>query len=71
MGSAYKDYLGRVPRFLPNLFLYRDQAEVTFRPRKLRDTLLDGIVFFAAVPFFELIEHGQETGLVPVLFYLH
>jgi protein-S-isoprenylcysteine O-methyltransferase Ste14 len=71
MGTTYAAYLNSVPRFFPNPLIYRDQARVTFRPRKLRDTFLDGLVFFAAIPFFELIETGQESGTIPVMFHLH
>jgi len=68
LGARFKDYMKRVPRFLPNPLLYRDQAEVTFRPRILKQTLLDGLVFFISIPLFELIEEGQESGIIPVLF---
>lgn len=68
LGAPYVDYMARVPRFFPNPLIYRDQATVTFRPKILNNTLLDGLVFFAAIPFFEFIEMAQESGMVPVLF---
>jgi protein-S-isoprenylcysteine O-methyltransferase Ste14 len=70
LGDEYLDYLSRVPRFLPNLCLYRDNLEVTFQTRRLGATLLDGLVFLAAIPVLEAIETAQETGRVPVLFWL-
>jgi protein-S-isoprenylcysteine O-methyltransferase Ste14 len=70
LGDDYLGYLNRVPRFLPNPWLYRDDPEVTFQTRRLRATLLDGLVFFAAIPVLETIETAQETGAVPVLFWL-
>ncbi|MBE7182969.1 MAG: isoprenylcysteine carboxylmethyltransferase family protein [Methylobacterium mesophilicum] len=70
LGQTYEDYCARVPRFLPKFSLYRDQDEVTFRPRLLRNTLRDGLVFFASLPLFELIEMGQRSGVIPVLFHL-
>lgn len=66
LGDPYIDYMNRVPRFFPNPRLYRDQSEVTFRPKLLNRTWLDGLVFFLAVPAFELIEYAQETGMLPV-----
>lgn len=71
LGTPYEDYLRRVPRFLPNPFLYRDEAEVTFTTRVFNLTLRDGLMFLLAIPFFELIEEGQEKGLVPILFWLY
>jgi protein-S-isoprenylcysteine O-methyltransferase Ste14 len=71
MGPAYADYLVRVPRFFPNPRLYRDQKEVTFRPKLLRQTLLDGLVFFVSIPLFEFIEVGQKAGTIPVLLRLY
>ncbi len=67
MGVAYQDYLSRVPRFFPNPSLYRDQNEVTFRPMLLRQTLMDGLVFFISIPLFEFIEIGQKSGFIPVV----
>jgi protein-S-isoprenylcysteine O-methyltransferase Ste14 len=69
-GEPYHAYLARVPRFVPNPRLFRDQAEVTFSPRVFNHTLRDGLVFLVSIPCFELIEEGQELGLIPVLFYL-
>ncbi|PSJ58093.1 methyltransferase family protein [Kumtagia ephedrae] len=69
-GAPYEAYLQRVPRFLPNPCLFRDQAEVTFSPRVFNHTLRDGLAFLIAIPCFELIEEGQELGLIPVLFHL-
>jgi protein-S-isoprenylcysteine O-methyltransferase Ste14 len=71
LGAPYLDYVRRVPRFFPNPRLFRDDAEVTFKPRLFNVTLLDGLVFLVSIPFFELIEEGQEIGVVPVLFRLY
>lgn len=71
LGAPYQDYLQRVPRFLPNPCLFRDQPEVTFTPRIFNLTLRDGLMFLAAIPFFEFIEEGQENGLVPILLWLY
>jgi protein-S-isoprenylcysteine O-methyltransferase Ste14 len=70
LGGEYLSYLQRVPRFLPNPFIYRDDAEVTFQTRRLRVTFVDGLVFLAAIPVFEAIEEAQENGKIPLLFKL-
>jgi len=71
LGQAYVDYTRRVPRFFPNPFIFRDEASVTFTSRTFKTTFLDGLVFLLAIPFFEAIEIGQETGVIPVLFWLY
>ncbi|RWN17077.1 MAG: isoprenylcysteine carboxylmethyltransferase family protein [Mesorhizobium sp.] len=71
LGAPYKDYVARVPRFFPNPRLYRDEAEVTFTPRIFNHTLRDSLMFLVSIPFFELIESGQESGVIPVLFWLY
>jgi protein-S-isoprenylcysteine O-methyltransferase Ste14 len=70
LGGEYLSYLQRVPRFLPNPLIYRDDAEVTFQTGKLRVTFVDGLVFLAAIPVLEAIEIAQESGAVPILFWL-
>lgn len=70
LGAPYGDYIARVPRFFPNPLIYRDQPTVTFRPKILNNTLLDGLVFFASIPFFEFIEMAQESQLIPVFFHV-
>lgn len=70
LGRPYIDYMQRVPRFFPNPLIFKDQAEVTFRPKLLNRTWLDGLAFFASVPIFELIENAQDAGIFPVFWYL-
>lgn len=67
-GTAYKAYVARVPRFFPQLSLYQEGDTGSFRPKLLLNTLLDGLVFLVALPVFELIDHAQVTGALPVLF---
>jgi len=71
LGAAYRDYLARVPRFFPNPFIYRDLDLVSFEPRILKRTLVDGLAFFVSIPFFEVLEWGQQSGSIPVLLRLH
>ncbi|APH70966.1 sodium:proton antiporter [Aquibium oceanicum] len=70
LGGEYLSYLQRVPRFLPNPLIYRDDAEVTFQTRRFRVTFVDGLVFLAAIPVLEAIEEAQEVGAIPHLFLL-
>ena len=70
LGDEYLSYLRRVPRFLPNPLIYRDDAEVTFQTERVRATFVDGLVFLAAIAVLEAIEVAQEAGTVPILFWL-
>lgn len=63
----YRRYLVRVPRFFPRFALFSDAETLTVVPRRLRATLLDGLVFFLAIPLFEFIEWLQASGVLPVL----
>jgi len=69
-GDSYRDYLSRVPRFLPNPSLWRDEPTLTIRPPRVLVTFADALVFLLAVPVAELFEHLQEIGIIPVLFHL-
>jgi protein-S-isoprenylcysteine O-methyltransferase Ste14 len=70
LGAPYEAYMARVPRFIPNLSLYEEGDTGSFRPKLLLSTLLDGLVFLAAMPFFESIDAMQLSGYLPVLFRL-
>ena len=70
LGKTYLDYVARVPRFIPNPALYRDEKLVSFQPSLLSRTLKDGLAFFISVPLFEFIEMLQNKGSIPVFFHL-
>jgi protein-S-isoprenylcysteine O-methyltransferase Ste14 len=70
-GSDYQDYLGRVPRFFPNVRLFRDEVTLSVLPKRLYVTLMDGLVFFAALPAFEIVQYLQAKGVIPVLLRLY
>ncbi|MER9797296.1 isoprenylcysteine carboxylmethyltransferase family protein [Mesorhizobium sp. M0142] len=68
LGAPYQAYLAKVPRFFPKQSLYQEGDTGSFKPRLLRTTLLDGLVFLLALPAFELIDGAQQSGILPVLF---
>lgn len=70
LGVPFAAYMARVPRFIPNLAIYQEGDTGSFKPRLLLNTLLDGLVFLAALPVFELIDTAQKSGALPVLFRL-
>jgi protein-S-isoprenylcysteine O-methyltransferase Ste14 len=70
-GADYQNYLAQVPRFWPNLRLFRDDPLLSVHPKRMYATLMDGLVFFAALPAFAAVEYLQRTGAVPVLLRLY
>jgi protein-S-isoprenylcysteine O-methyltransferase Ste14 len=68
LGAGYGAYMTEVPRFFPKLSLYREGETAGFKPSFLLVTLLDGLVFLVAMPFFEIIDASQLSGALPVLF---
>lgn len=70
LGTPYRAYMARVPRFFPNLALYEEGDTGSLKPRLLLNTLRDGLVFLVAMPAFELIDAAQMSGALPVLFRL-
>ena len=69
-GQSYSDYLARVPRFIPNPSLWRDEPTLTIRPPRVLMTFADALVFLLAVPIAELFEYLQGSGVIPVLLRL-
>lgn len=69
-GPAFEDYCLRVPRFIPRLTGFESGGMLSVDPARLYATLLDGLVFFAAIPAFEAIEWLQKSGFVPVVLRL-
>ena len=70
-GEVYEAYCARVPRFFPDIRLFRDTETVTALPVRLYRTLGDGLFFFATWPAFMLIAELQDQGAIPVLLRLY
>lgn len=70
-GEPYAAYCTSVPRFFPNPSLFKDPETLNISTRRLYSTLLDGLVFFVAMPLFELADYLQNSGVIPVLFRLY
>lgn len=69
-GDAYREYLRRVPRWIPRFSGWRDQAETLIRPKVVLVTFRDACLFLLAVPVFEGIDRLQSAGILPVLLHL-
>ncbi len=69
-GGAFDAYCARVPRMLPKFSLYRDSTTIVVMPKRLYTTFFDSLVFFTAMPVFEMVERLQVHGILPVLLRL-
>ncbi len=70
-GKDYLDYCARVPRFFPKPSLFKDADTLVVSTSRVYATLLDGLVFFIAVPLLELVEYLQHGGWLPVFLRLY
>ena len=70
-GAPYRAYLASVPRFLPRLSGFRAEETLMVRPARLYRTLVDGLVFFLAMPALETVEMLQAADTLPVLLRLY
>ena len=69
-GSHYDAYARQTPFFWPSFSRYRDMPEMAFSPKALRRTFADSLLFLAAFPAIEAIEHLQADGTLPILMRL-
>lgn len=64
LGAPYTDYTSRVPRFLPNIVLWRDSDSLVIRPSIIIVTFFDALLFFLAIPLAEGVEYLHELDLL-------
>jgi protein-S-isoprenylcysteine O-methyltransferase Ste14 len=69
-GAPYRDYMARVPRFLPRLSQWRDTETIEVRPRLVMTTFVDALVFLAAIPIAEGLEYLHDASMLPTLLLL-
>ncbi len=68
--AEFSAYMASVPRFLPNLRLWRDAPTLTVAPPNVVRTFADAMILLLAVPLAEVIDIMQDNGLLPILFHL-
>lgn len=69
-GAPFREYMARVPRFIPNPRLWRGVETLSVRPSRILMTFVDATLFLIAIPLAEGFEYLQAVGYLPVLFYL-
>lgn len=67
-GDRYRDYWGRVPRWIPDWSLYREPEAVTVRLQHARKAMLDAMWFLWAFALWEFAEELHTLHLLPTLF---
>lgn len=70
-GAEFAAYMELVPRFLPNLRLWRDAQPVTVMWSRVLRTFADGLFFLVSIPLAYTFERLQDTGALPVFAYLY
>jgi protein-S-isoprenylcysteine O-methyltransferase Ste14 len=68
-GARYFEYTMRVPRFMPNISLYRSRSSLEVFPRQILITFFDAALFFIAVPVMEVFDWLHDAHILPTLFY--
>jgi protein-S-isoprenylcysteine O-methyltransferase Ste14 len=69
-GPAYRDYMARVPRFMPRLSQWKDTETIEIRPRLVRTTFIDALFFLIAIPIAEGLEYLHDAGILPTMLSL-
>ncbi len=66
-GEAYRAYMARTPRFIPNLALLEEPAEYAVNAQRFRRAFADAMWFVWLYALLELVESLHEAGLLPAL----
>lgn len=69
-GDGYQAYLREVPRWWPKWSLWHEPEQITVRPKFLRQTMADALIFLLPLPCFALLHILHAQGLLPVLLWL-
>jgi len=69
-GAPYREYLQRVPRWLPNWRLWNEPKKIEVQPRFLYLTLRDVVWIGLMYPLVESFDWLQAAGYLPVLIHL-
>jgi len=65
-GDAYKEYKREVPRWIPKWKLWNEPEQYDAKPRFIRRTALDAMLFFVPLPCFVFINMAHAFQTLPV-----
>ena len=69
-GEIFQDYVARVPRWIPDVKLWREADEPMGYPRNVYLAARDASAFFLSLPMFVFIGWLQNMDILPVLLRL-
>jgi len=64
--DSYEVYLREVPRWIPNFSLWNEPVEAECKPKFIRRTIGDALVFFLPFPLFTIVTLLQTHQILPV-----
>lgn len=67
-GAPYEKYLQRVPRFWPNLTLYKTPDVVQVDPKLMVRASADVVWFYMIVVLIDAIDRLQMAGVLPIVY---
>ena len=70
-GEAYRDYMSKVPRFIPKWSLFHEPARYAVDTKIFRREMIDALYFAYLVGLFEMIEELVNTGVIKTFFVLY
>lgn len=69
-GAVFRDYMERVPRFLPRSFAFTRDKRLEVDPGLVIRSTSDAALFFLSEPIFDIIRHLQAAGYVTPFIFL-
>jgi protein-S-isoprenylcysteine O-methyltransferase Ste14 len=63
-GHKYAEYCRETPRFWPRISRFSLPDSLLIKPKLLTNAVLDGLLWFLALPVFEFIEYAQRAGFI-------
>jgi len=69
-GKTYRDYVAKVPRFIPRSDLWRDDKTLKIRAPSVLTIFIDAMIFLLSVPIAEGFRYLRELGMIPTLLVL-
>ncbi|OOQ57508.1 methyltransferase family protein [Mucilaginibacter pedocola] len=69
-GKKYRSYKAIVPRWVPNLSLWKSPEEIMIKPYFVFRTITDSFGFFLALPILETLHYMHQTGQLKTFLYL-
>jgi protein-S-isoprenylcysteine O-methyltransferase Ste14 len=70
-GETYRDYMSKVPRFIPKWSLFHEPARYAVDTKIFRREMIDSLYFVFAVGLFEMMDELAEAGVIKTFFVLY